>query len=148
MKKVDIKEKARLLNDFIQKNQGRVMSTQEIKSALKSLLTKNDNIIVKVLHSFPCEVMGSSKMYEIPKTPIYMGVIEKAYQAQRAASRKSANKKKIGIVSDQKPSVNNAEDAWQVLIDKGLVKRKLDVGLLKSKYPSVYLECLSYEIVK
>jgi len=147
MKRVDFKEKARLLNDFIQKNQGKVMSTQEIKEALKSLLTKNDSIIGKVLHSFPCEIMGNSKMYEIPKTPIYMGVIEKAYEAQRAATRKSMNKKKIGVVPEQKPSIHE-EDAWQVLIDKGLVKRKLDVGLLKSKYPSVYLECLTYEIVK
>ena len=147
--KVDLKEKTRILNEFIQKNQGRIMTTQEIKNTLKELLTKNDSIIVKILHNFPCEITGNSKVYEIPKTPIYMGVIEKAYEAQRAATRKSMNKKKIGIVSDQKPShITNEEDAWQVLIDKGLVKRKLDVGLLKSKYPSVYLECLSYEIVK
>lgn len=148
-KKVDIYELSRKLNTFCETSLKMGKSTysgMELNEQLVKLGFSKTIASGIAEKCFPYEMVGKSRLYEIPDKPIHKDVIKSLYERQNNYSKKSLAKKG-NIIVVPKPS-STTEDAWQILLDAGAVKRKFNLEILKSKYPKIYLECLEYEIVK
>ena len=144
-KKVDIYELSRKLNTFCETSpkmgkstySGAELNEQLIKLGFSKAIASG-----LAEKCFPYEMVGKSRLYEIPSKPINKEIIKSLYERQNNYSKKSFAKKEHTTTS------STTEDAWQILLDAGAVKRKFNIEALKSKYPKIYLECLEYEIVK
>lgn len=142
--KIDIYEMSRKLNTFCESSRkmNKSYSGSELNEALTNLGFSKVIASAIAQKCFPFEQMGKSRLYDIPKDPIHKDVLRSLYDRQNNYAKKSRGQ-------ETKPhSVNNTEEAWQTLLDAGVIKRKFNLETLKSKYPSIYLECLEYEIVK
>lgn len=148
MKKVDIDGKTRALNEFRMKAGNKAFTHEELKTALGNILSKNNTVISAILKCFPSAVVeGRKRMYEMPKVPIHKSIIIEAYNKQTKTQSKYYHKMKDS--SDNVPtSGDKTQDAWNTLIEAGVIKTKFNINLLKSKYPKIYLECIEYELVK
>ena len=81
MRKVNVKELTQRLNEFISKkeNESRTFTGAELHEALVNLGFSN-GICYKISNKFfPYEQVGKSRLYEMPKTPIYIGLIDSLY---------------------------------------------------------------------
>ena len=148
-KKIDVYELSRKLNTFCETSPKMGKSTYsgaELNEQLIKLGFSKTIASGLAEKCFPYEMVGKSRLYEIPSKPIHKDVIVSLYERQNNYSKKSLAKKGHTIVvSKTSPTT---EDAWQTLLDAGMVKRKFNLEILKSRYPKIYLECLEYEIVK
>lgn len=148
-RKVNIQSLTSKLNDFINNNRGKTFSGTELSKYLTDIgFSKTISSHLQAI-VFDFERVGLGRLYEIKKDqkPVYVGLIEGIYNKAAQRAMNSYNKKKEKATSIEKTLISE-EDAWQLLIDKGKVKRIFDINLLKSKYPTIYLECLRYELVK
>lgn len=148
MKKIDVKELTSKLNNFISQNKGKSFTGNDL--CLEMMAVDFSETMARTIQSqiFDYEKKGFGRLYKIAsnQAPIYIGVIEKFFKERNNKAMKSYYDRKGSVYSStQAPS---EEEAWQILIDKGLVKKIFDINILKAKYPSIYLECLRYEIVK
>lgn len=143
MKKVDIKEKTRLLNEFIQKTGKNVLTRKELVEGLSSL-TKCGSVICNLLKLFPYETIGRSKMYEMPKEPIYMALVENCWNKQRESCKRSARKARA-TVNDI-----SEEQAIEKLKGSGFIVRKIvgfDMERFIKDHPDLYRKYCKYEYV-
>lgn len=147
-RKVNVEEMTKKLNKFRMSNVSKNFTSKELNEALIGLGFSSAAARALAQKCFNYEFVGKSRLYEIPKEPIHKVVVNSVYEKLCDYNRKfrSHNKEEINVVPTQKRMT--ADDAWQTLIDAGLVKRKFNLELLKSKYPSIYLECLDYEVIK
>lgn len=154
MKKVNVEELTAALNNFIQSNKNKTFTRQELGEKLSEVGFNPmvSGIIIPKL--FPYEKMGTSRLYGIPKEPIYMGVIEGCYKTARGyknSSRKAA--KKIATKEVKTPVVDNfaeakeVNDAIRLLLSKGYkVSRPLglDVKQLLKDHPELESKYMRY----
>ena len=154
MKKVNVEELTKALNSFIQSNKNKTFTRQEIgeKMAELGFNPMVSGIIIPKL--FPFEKMGTSRLYGIPKEPIYKGVIEGCYKTARgyknssrkAAKKASAKEVKTSVV-DNFAEAKEVNDAIRLLLSKGYkVSRPLglDVKALLADHPELESKYMRY----
>ena len=156
MKKVNIEELTKALNSFIQSNKNKTFTRQELGEKLSEAGFNPvvSGIIIPKL--FPFEKMGTSRLYGLPKDPIYKGVIEGCYKIARGykissrASKKAAKEKKPSTVVDNFAEAKEINDAIRLLLSKGYkVSRPLglDVKQLLKDHPELSKIYMRYESV-
>ena len=157
MKKVNVEELTAALNGFIQSNKNKTFTRQEIGEKMNELGFNPmvSGIIIPKL--FPYEKMGTSRLYGLPKEPVYKGVVEGCYKTARGyknSSRKAA--KKIATKEVKTPVVDNfaeakeVNDAIRLLLSKGYkVSRPLglDVKQLLKDHPELSKTYMRYESI-
>ena len=140
-RQVNIEEKARLLNDFILKTGTRALTYVELKEGLRCV-TSTAAIINNLIKLFPHEKIGRSNMYEMPKQPIYKGLVEKCWNRQRTAVREHYRKTVSLEISE--------EQAIEKLKNSGFVIRKIigfDIENFAREQPELYRKYCKYEYV-
>lgn len=154
-KKVDVKELSRALNGFIQKNENKTFTRQELGEKMAEL-GFNDQIIRLIIPKvFPFEKLGTCRIYTTPKDPVYMGIIEGCYKTARKYSERYFSKVKENKFSTQKektPVDNFTEakevnDAIRLLLSKGYkVSRPLglDTKQLLADHPELAQKYMRY----
>ena len=154
MKKVNVEELTAALNGFIQSNKNKTFTRQELGEKLSEVGFNPmvSGIIIPKL--FPFEKMGTSRLYGIPKEPIYKGVIEGCYKTARgyknssrkAAKKASAKEVKTSVV-DNFAEAKEVNDAIRLLLSKGYkVSRPLglDVKALLADHPELESKYMRY----
>ena len=154
MKKVNVEELTAALNGFIQSNKNKTFTRQELGEKLSEVGFNPmvSGIIIPKL--FPFEKMGTSRLYGIPKDPIYMGVIEGCYKtargyknSSRKAVKKTATKEVKTPVIDNFAEAKEVNDAIRLLLSKGYkVSRPLglDVKQLLKDHPELESKYMRY----
>lgn len=154
MKKVNVEELTKALNSFIQSNKNKTFTRQEIGEKMFKLGFNPQVTGIIVPKLFPYEKMGTSRLYGIPKEPIYKGVIEGCYKTARGyknSSRKAA--KKTAVEEVKTPIVDNfaeakeVNDAIHLLLSKGYkVSRPLglDTKQLLADHPELAQKYMRY----
>ena len=154
MKKVNVEELTAALNGFIQSNKNKTFTRQELGKKLSEVGFNPmvSGIIIPKL--FPFEKMGTSRLYGIPKEPIYKGVIEGCYKTARgyknssrkAAKKASAKEVKTSVV-DNFAEAKEVNDAIHLLLSKGYkISRPLglDVKALLADHPELESKYMRY----
>lgn len=91
MKKVNISELTKKVNEFRTENIGKQYSSKEIYEELYKL-GFNMHISIRVAALFPTQKLGTSKYYEMTDEPIHQSKIAALYEASKKAYTKSRNK--------------------------------------------------------
>ena len=155
-KKVNIKELSQALNSFIQKNENKTFTRQELGEKMAEL-GFNDQIIRLIIPKvFPFEKLGTCRLYSLPKNPVYMGIIEGCYKTARKYSEKysskvkeskSSTKKEKTSVVDNFAEAKEINDAIRLLLSKGYkISRPLglDVKALLADHPELESKYMRY----
>jgi hypothetical protein len=155
MKKVNVEELTKTLNDFIQSNKNKTFTRQEIGEKMSELGFNPQVTGIIVPKLFPYEKMGTSRLYGIPKDPIYKGVIEGCYKTARGYKKTSSRKAKKAIAKEVKTPVVDAfteakevNDAIRLLLSKGYkVSRPLglDTKQLLKDHPELAKRYMRYD---
>ena len=155
MKKINVEELTAALNTFIQSNKSKTFTRQEIGEKMGELGFNPQVAGIIIPKLFPYEKMGTSRLYGIPKDPIYKGVIEGCYKTARGyknSSRKTA--KKVAAKEVKTPIVDNfteakeVNDAIRLLLSKGYkVSRPLglDTKQLLKDHPELAKKYMRYD---
>jgi hypothetical protein len=152
MKKVDIKEKARKLNEFIQENKGKVLTRLELKEGLKCV-TSGDGIFCELAKLFPSETLGRAKMYEMPKEPIHMSRIEQCWEKHRKDMREAAYKRHTPTLPSNEITDEQAIDKLKKSNNKYVIRKIVGykteelLQYLAENYPDIYRKFCKYEYV-
>ena len=93
---------------------------------------------------FPYEQVGKGRLYEVPTTPIHKNILQSLYDRQNNYMKKHRNKESKTTSTEE----TSVDKAWETLVNAGVIKTKFNLSRLKEQYPSIYLKCLDYEIVK
>jgi hypothetical protein len=145
MKKVDIDELTRKLNEFRMDSLNKTFTGSELREKLCNL-GFNPSVCGYIANTFfPYEYMGKQRLYEVPKTPIHKNSIESYYKKNREYARKSYEKKMSTNVQSQ-----SEEEALALLASKGYQIRKcvgFDLERFAKENPVTYKKYLKYEIV-
>lgn len=153
MKKVNVEELTKALNSFIQSNKNKTFTRQEIGEKMAELGFNPQVTGIIVPKLFPYEKMGTSRLYGIPKDPIYKGVIEGCYKtargyktSSRKAAKKATKEMKTPIV-DNFAEAKEVNDAIHLLLSKGYkVSRPLglDTKQLLADHPELAQKYMRY----
>ena len=143
MKKVDIKQKTMAFNECRQKNLKKSFFIDEIRKELKEV-----GIPVAIFdhlnkhNVFDKQIVEGRTLYSFKDEPVHTSFMEKIYGEKRDQVR--GYRKSVG----QKPekSLISQQQAWDTLVEAGIIKTKFNLNTLKTKYPKVYLDCLEYEL--
>lgn len=152
-KKVNVEELTVALNSFIQNNKNKTFTRQELGEKLSEVGFNPmvSGIIIPKL--FPFEKMGTSRLYGIPKEPIYKGVIEGCYKTARGYKNSSRKAAKKAVKEVKTPVVDNfaeakeVNDAIHLLLSKGYkVSRPLglDTKQLLADHPELAQKYMRY----
>ena len=154
MKKVNVEELTKALNSFIQSNKNKTFTRQEIGEKMAELGFNPQVTGIIVPKLFPYEKMGTSRLYGIPKDPIYKGVIEGCYKtargyknSSRKAAKKTAAKEMKTPIVDNFAEAKEVNDAIHLLLSKGYkVSRPLglDVKQLLKDHPELESKYMRY----
>ena len=156
MKKVNIEELTAALNDFIQKNKNKTFTRQELGEKLSEAGFNPVVSGIIIPRLFPFEKMGTSRLYGIPKNPIYKGVVEGCYKTARGYKTSSRKAKKVAAKEEKTPVVDafteakEVNDAIRLLLSKGYkVSRPLglDVKALLSDHPELAKKYMRYDSI-
>jgi hypothetical protein len=146
MKKVNVEEKTRKLNEFRMSNLNKSFTGLELNDAITQLgFTKTMASKIAQL-CFPFEKVGSGRLYGVPKEPIHKSFISGLYVATRKAANER-NKIKAELPTKVDTKLLDKQKAWDILVEAGIIKAKFNLNTLKAKYPKVYLDCLEYELI-
>jgi len=154
MKKVNVEELTKALNEFIQSNKNKTFTRQEIGEKMAELGFNPQVTGIIIPKLFPYEKMGTSRLYGIPKDPIYKGVIEGCYKtargyknSSRKAAKKTAAKEMKTPIVDNFAEAKEVNDAIHLLLSKGYrVSRPLglDVKQLLKDHPELESKYMRY----
>lgn len=154
MKKVNVEELTKALNGFIQSNKNKTFTRQEIGEKMAELGFNPQVTGIIIPKLFPYEKMGTSRLYGIPKDPIYKGVIEGCYKtargyknSSRKAAKKTATKEMKTPIVDNFAEAKEVNDAIRLLLSKGYkVSRPLglDVKQLLKDHPELESKYMRY----
>ena len=155
-KKINVEELTKALNGFIQSNKDKTFTRQELGEKMAELGFNPQVTGIIIPKLFPYEKMGTSRLYGLPKEPVYKGVVEGCYKTARGyknSSRKAA--KKISAKKEEKtPVVDNfaeakeVNDAIRLLLSKGYkVSRPLglDTKQLLADHPELAKKYMRYD---
>ena len=144
MRRVDIKEKTKAFNECRQKYENKAFGYEEIQKVLKD--AGIPTLIFHMLNKhdiFYKENVDGKTLYSFKKDPLHTSFMEKIYVEKRNTV-KGWNKARMGVQST-KPEISQ-HDAWETLVNAGVIKTKFNINTLKAKYPKIYLECIEYEL--
>lgn len=153
MKKVNIEELTAALNGFIQKNANKTFTRQELGEKLSEAGFNPVVTGIIIPRLFPFEKMGTSRLYGVPKNPIYKGVVEGCYKTARGYKTSSRKAKKVAAKEEKTPVVDNfaeakeVNDAIRLLLSKGYkVSRPLglDIKQLLVDHPELAQKYMRY----
>lgn len=153
MKKVNVEELTKALNSFIQLNKNKTFTRQEIGEKMAELGFNPQVTGIIVPKLFPYEKMGTSRLYGLPKEPIYKGVIEGCYKTARGYKTSSRKAAKKATKEAKTPVVDNfveakeVNDAIRLLLSKGYkVSRPLglDTKQLLADHPELAQKYMRY----
>ena len=157
MKKVNVEELTAALNGFIQKNKNKTFTRQEIGEKMSELGFNPVVTGIIIPRLFPFEKMGTSRLYGLPKDPIYKGVVEGCYKTARGYKTSSKKAKKVVTKEEKTPIVvdtfteaKEVNDAIRLLLSKGYkVSRPLglDVKALLSDHPELAKKYMRYDSI-
>lgn len=154
MKKINVEELTAALNSFIQSSsKNKTFTRQEIGEKMLELGFNDQVTRVIIPKIFPYEKLGTSRLYGLPKNPIYKGIIEGCYKTTRDYSKKYSKSKKT--VKEEKPSIvvdtfteaKEVNDAIRLLLSKGYkVSRPLglDTKQLLADHPELAQKYMRY----
>lgn len=143
MKKVNTEELTKKLNEFRMNSLNKTFTSRELQDEINRLGFTRTIASAIMQKNFPYEKMGgSTRLYSVPKEPIHKSLIESFYKSARV-KRNDYNRNKNNS-SDS--TVISEQQAWDKLVEVGIIRTKFNLNTLKSKYPKVYLDCLEYEI--
>ena len=141
MKKVDIKQKTMAFNECRQRNLKKSFFIDEIKKELKEV-----GIPVAIFdhlnkhNIFDKQIVDGRTLYSFKDEPIHTSYMDKIYSEKRDQVR--GYKKPV----QSEKSLISQQQAWNTLVEAGIIKTKFNLNTLKTKYPKVYLDCLEYEL--
>lgn len=157
MKKINIEELTAALNSFIQSNKDKTFTRQEIGEKMGELGFNDQMARLIIPKVFPFEKMGTSRLYGLPKNPVYMGIVEGCYKTTKGYSKKRSNKEKKAAVKEVKTPVvdtfaeaKEVNDAIHLLLSKGYkISRPLglDVKQLLKDHPELSKIYMRYESI-
>lgn len=140
MKKVNVEELTRKLNEFRMSNQNRTFTGKELNQKLMEEVGFSTIIASAIAQKyFPYEQVGKGRLYDVPEKPIYKDAIYAIFDKQNRRSKKQEVGSNDNIKMDQ-------QKAWDTLVKVGVIKTKFNINTLKTRYPKIYLECLEYEL--
>ena len=145
MKKVNIEEKTRQLNEFRMANLHKSFSGRELQDYLYNLGISRTIASALMSKCFPYEKMGSTRLYEVPKEPIHKSMLNGLYENFRNKRNKYNSSKKGEIISQ-----NSEEAALALLSARGYQIRKcvgFDLERFQKEQPILYRKYLKYETV-
>ena len=145
MKKVNIEEKTRQLNEFRMANLHKSFSGRELQDYLYNLGISRTIASALMSKCFPYEKMGSTRLYEVPKEPIHKSMLNGLYENFRNKRNKYNSSKKGEIISQ-----NSEEAALALLSARGYQIRKcigFDLERFQKEQPILYKKYLKYETV-
>ena len=145
MKKVNIEEKTRQLNEFRMANLHKSFSGRELQDYLYNLGISRTIASALMSKCFPYEKMGSTRLYEVPKEPIHKSMLNGLYENFRNKRNKYNSSKKGEIISQ-----NSEEAALALLSARGYQIRKcigFDLERFQKENPVLYKKYLKYETV-
>jgi hypothetical protein len=157
-KKINIEELTAALNSFIQSNKSKTFTRQEIGEKMIELGFNDQMTRLIIPRVFPFEKLGASRLYGLPKSPVYKGIIEGCYKTTRNYSKKYFSKKektttKGKATVKEKPTTDSfveakeVNDAIHLLLSKGYkVSRPLglDVKALLADHPELAQKYMRY----
>jgi len=156
-KKVNVEELTKALNNFIQSNKNKTFTRQEIGEKMGELGFNPQITGIIIPKIFPYEKMGVSRLYALPKEPIYKGIVESCYKTARGYKNSSRASKKVVTKKEEKtPVIDNfteakeVNDAIRLLLSKGYkVSRPLglDVKQLLKDHPELSKTYMRYESI-
>ena len=154
-KKVNVEELTKALNSFIQSNKNKTFTRQELGEKMAELGFNPQVTGIIVPRLFPYEKMGTSRLYGVPKDPIYKGVIEGCYKtargyknSSRKASKKTATKEVKTQIVDNFTEAKEVNDAIHLLLSKGYkISRPLglDTKQLLADHPELAKKYMRYD---
>lgn len=142
MKKVNIEEVSKKVNDFRLKNVNKMFTGSELFESLYSLgISKN--ITSSMMKLFPYEKIGTTRMYNMPTKPIYIELIRNCYKKKREYE-------KINRIQSINPtpiqsSEITEEQAIETLQALGKIKVIFEIAKFAKEYPILYKKYLKYE---
>ena len=148
MKKVNIEEMTLKLNQFREQNVKKTLTSPELIETLHSLGFSKTVASAIAQKCFSYELIGKdrSRLYEVPKEPIHKSILIGIYKrVNEYNNRRKSNSSKPTMV--KKNPMAEQQQAWDTLVNAGVIKPKFNLTTLKTKYPKVYLDCLEYELV-
>lgn len=125
------------INKWRMENQKKTFSGKELNEQLKSLGLSTIMASAIAQKCFTYEQVGKGRLYEVPTDPIHQSVITGLFNKQNRYKKKEI----VGSTSKM-----SQQQAWDTLVKAGVIKVKFNLNTLKTKYPSVYLKCLDYEL--
>lgn len=162
-KKINIGELTAALNSFIQSNKSKTFTRQEIGEKMMELGFNDQMTRLLIPKIFPFERMGTSRLYGLPKDPVYKGIIDGCYKTTRDYSKKYfKNKEKTTVkeksaIKEKSTTVDafteakEINDAIRLLLSKGYkVSRPLglDTKALLADHPELAQKYMRYDIIK
>ena len=124
------------INKWRMENQKKTFSGKELNEQLKSLGLNTIAASNLAQKCFTYEQVGKGRLYEVPSEPIHQSIVTSLF-----TKRNNYKKKEVGSA----PKVTE-QQAWETLVNAGVIKTKFNINTLKTKYPKVYLDCLEYEL--
>jgi hypothetical protein len=160
-KKINVEELTAALNSFIQSNKSKTFTRQEIGEKMIELGFNDQMTRLIIPRVFPFEKLGASRLYGLPKSPVYKGIIEGCYKTTRNYSKKYFSKKektttkgKIAVkekpITDSFVEAKEVNDAIHLLLSKGYkISRPLglDVKALLMDHPELAKIYMRYESI-
>jgi hypothetical protein len=157
-KRINIVELTAALNNFIQNNKSKTFTRQEIGEKMLQLGFNDQMTRLLIPKIFPFEKMGTSRLYGLPKDPIYKGIIDGCYKTTRNYSKKYFSKKekttvkeKVAVkekpITDSFAEAKEVNDAIHLLLSKGYkISRPLglDVKALLADHPELESKYMRY----
>jgi len=157
-KKINIEELTKTLNSFIQSNKSKTFTRQEIGEKMIELGFNDQMTRLLIPRVFPFEKLGASRLYGLPKSPVYKGIVEGCYKTTRNYSKKYFSKKekttvkeKVAVkekpITDSFAEAKEVNDAIHLLLSKGYkISRPLglDVKALLADHPELESKYMRY----
>lgn len=145
MRRINVKEKTENFNKCRQSNQNKTFFYEEFKKLLSSIGIPTSIFDIMNKHDvFDKQIIDGRTLYSFKNEPIHTSFMERVYNEKREQV-KSWNKKAKAKANGETPLITQ-QQAWETLLQAGVIKTKLNINTLKSKYPKVYLDCLEYEL--
>ena len=159
-KKINIEKLTAALNSFIQSNKNKTFTRQELGEKILELGFNDQMTRLVIPKIFPYEKLGTSRLYGLPKNPVYKGIIEGCYKTTRDYSKKyfkskenkaTVKEEKAPVIVDAFTEAKEINDAIRLLLNKGYkVSRPLglDTRALLADHPELAQKYMRYDIIK
>lgn len=151
MKRVNVKELTRLLNEFITKNEGKCFTGTELQNELYKL-GFNRWVASILMQHFKYEKVRTGRLYVLPEKPVYYGLVEASYDKIRKRIRhlKKENTPVQSLPQQPEPQILSTEQTISMLKAEGYKVMKplrFDEESFRRDHPELYQEYLIYECI-